>query len=99
MRIVPHYTKAWALWLAASAAGFAAIEIPATREPDGATLTAHLHTAFGFDDKGPMPRLRRTAFYAGWGWVGLHLLRRTTRCVACITAECLSPPPGPTTAP
>jgi hypothetical protein len=88
---VPGYTKAWVAWLAASAASFAVIEAKAIQRGDGATLTAHLHQAFGFDDSGPLPRVRRTVFYAGWGWFGLHLLRRTTRCVSCI-----SPPTPPT---
>lgn len=75
------WTKAWIAWGSASALSFAVIEAKALRVP-GASLSEHLRTTFGFDDTGPAPHLRRTAFYGVWGWFGLHILRRATGCVS-----------------
>ena len=83
MRRDRRFTRAWVIWGAASGLGFAAIEAKALPVP-GATLSAHLRTVFGFDDSGPVPAVRRTAFYAAWGWFGLHILRRTAGCSACV---------------
>lgn len=71
------WTKAWLAWGAAAVATFAAIEARALRVP-GATLSEHLRTGFGFDDRGPCPPLRRGLFYLLWGWFGLHILKRAT---------------------
>lgn len=75
------WTKAWLAWGSASAVSFGYLEARALQEP-GATLSEHLRTTFGFDDRGPLPQLRRSLFYAAWGWFGLHILRRTAGCVS-----------------
>ena len=79
----PRFTKAWIVWGIASGLSFAVIEAKALQVPD-ATLSAHLRATFGFDDKGPVPHVRRGVFYALWGWFGLHILKRTAGCVSCI---------------
>lgn len=81
------YTRAWLAWGGATALGFTVIEAKAMRpdQTQPATLSSHLRLVFGFDDRGPVPALRRAAFYATWGWFGLHILRHTTQCVSCIT--------------
>jgi hypothetical protein len=75
------WTKTWVAWGAATGASFAVIEARALKEP-GASLSEHLRTAFGFDDRGPVPELRRSIFYVTWGWFGLHILRKTAGCVS-----------------
>jgi hypothetical protein len=92
MKRATRYTKAWAVWGAATALSFAVIETKAIRtpSPEARTLSAITATIFGFDEQGPQPAARRGLFYLLWGWFGLHILRRTTRCVSCIN------PPIPT---
>lgn len=80
------WTKAWLAWGIASVLGFAGIEAKALRSTEpNATLSAYLRTTFGFDERGPMPHVRRGIFYGLWGWFGLHILKRTAGCVSCIT--------------
>lgn len=76
------WTKAWAAWGAAAAVSFGVIESKALRV-EGATLSEHLRTGFGFDGHGPAPEVRQLIFIAAWGWFGLHILRKTAGCVSC----------------
>jgi hypothetical protein len=78
-----RFTRAWVAWLIISGLGFAGIEAKALSVP-GATLSEHVRQAFGFEDTGPVPELRRGLFYLLWGWFGLHIFKRTTGCVSCI---------------
>lgn len=72
------YTKGWLAWSVVTLSSFAVIEGKALAERnEEGTLSAHLRHAFGFDDQGPVPELRRGVFYAFWGWFGLHILKRT----------------------
>lgn len=81
---VTRFTTEWAVWLGATLAGFAVIELRALKEPGAATLTSHVYHLFGFGDPSPWGMARRTAFYAAWGWVPLHVANHGPRCVACV---------------
>lgn len=81
-----QWTKAWALWLLGSVAGFSAIELRAMREPGAATLTAHLYHLCGFGEPGRIAAIKRAAFYSAWGWVPLHIAHHSARCVSCISS-------------
>lgn len=78
------WTKAWVAWGTTSAITFGVIEHRALKV-QGASLSEHLRTGFGFDDLGPAPEIRQLAFIAVWGWFGLHIFRKTAGCVSNLT--------------
>lgn len=83
-----RWTKIWlSLGLGSLVAELLALRV------QHATLSEHTRTVFGFDNSGPLPRVRRAAFVAGWAWFGLHICRGTAGCLASAVADVIPAAP------
>ena len=68
------WSRRWDIWLALTAAGFAALESAAlAREGSPATLSAHLRRLAGVEPRCPHCHLGRTVIVIVCAWVVAHL--------------------------
>lgn len=72
-----QFDRAWATWVALSAASCTGLEIAALRSGDVTnTLSAHLRAWFGIrphEPREPYAMLAAAAFLGGCAWPGLHI--------------------------